>query len=116
MKNHKTNTLLSPTRHRRRRAFTYCLCLAMILTALAFNLTALGAGGGPLEAINNLSSMLFGIIKAVGVIAALFGVVQLAMSISSHDSGQRITGFMALLSGLLMFFAKEILALIGVSV
>lgn len=47
----------------------------------------------PLESINSLSDFLFSAIKAIGVIILLFGVVQIGLSIKSHDAGQRATGF-----------------------
>ncbi len=65
-------------------------------------------------AIENLRDFLFGIIRAVGVILAAWGVVQIGMSINSHDASQRANGFFSLAGGLLITFVKEILQLIGV--
>ena len=41
------------------------------------------------------------------------GIVQVGMSIQSHDASQRTQGLLCLFGGLLITFAKEILTLIG---
>ena len=75
---------------------------------------ALAADTDPLTIVNNLSTFIFSCIKAVGVIILGWGIVQVGMSVQSHDASQRSQGFLCLLGGLLIAFAKEILALIGV--
>ncbi len=72
--------------------------------------------GDPLTIVNNLSSFIFSCIRAVGIIILGWGVVQVGMSIQSHDASQRSQGFLCLFGGLLIAFAKEILTLIGVTV
>lgn len=68
----------------------------------------------PLTIVNNLSNFIFSCIKAVGIIILGWGVVQVGMSVQSHDASQRTQGFLCLFGGLLIAFAKEILALVGV--
>ena len=51
--------------------------------------------------------------KAIGIIILGWGVVQVGMSIQSHDASQRTQGLLCLFGGLLITFAKEILTLIG---
>ena len=58
-------------------------------------------------------TLLFSIIKAVGVIVLGWGIVQVGMSIQSHDASQRTQGFLCLFGGLMIAFAKEILTTIG---
>ena len=53
------------------------------------------------------------IIKALGVIILGWGIVQVGMSIQSHDASQRTQGFLCLFGGLMIAFAKEILTAIG---
>jgi len=72
-----------------------------------------GAGGDPLDIVNNLSDFIFSIIKALGVIILGWGIVQVGMSIQSHDASQRTQGFLCLFGGLMIAFAKEILTAIG---
>ncbi len=66
----------------------------------------------PLTIINNLSDFIFGLIRAVGMIILGFGVVQVGMSLKSHDPSQRANGFMTLAGGVVITFAKEILNII----
>ena len=40
-------------------------------------------------AINNMSNIIFGIIRAIGIILAGWGLVQVGMSFQSHDPSQR---------------------------
>ena len=74
-------------------------------------------GGGRRSAgyctVNNLSDFIFSIIKALGVIILGWGIVQVGMSIQSHDASQRTQGFLCLFGGLMIAFAKEILTAIG---
>lgn len=63
----------------------------------------------PLAVINNLSTFMFSIIKAVGTILLLWGVVQIGMSLKSHDPSQRANGLWSLAGGLIITFAKDVL-------
>ena len=83
------------------------------LTALCAVTTACATGGDPLTIVNNLSDFIFSIIKAIGIIILGWGIVQVGMSIQSHDASQRTQGLLCLFGGLLITFAKEILTLIG---
>ena len=73
------------------------------------------ADGDPLTVVSNLSTFIFGLIRAVGIIILAWGVVQVGMSFQSHDPSQRSQGFLTLAGGLVITFAQEILTLIGVS-
>ena len=75
--------------------------------------TAYATGGDPLTIVNNLSAFIFSVIKAIGIIILGWGIVQVGMSIQSHDASQRTQGLLCLFGGLLIAFAKEILTLIG---
>ena len=70
------------------------------------------AADDPLTVINNLSDFIFGLIRAVGMIILGFGVVQVGMSLKSHDPTQRANGLMTLAGGIVITFSKEILNLI----
>jgi hypothetical protein len=41
-----------------------------------------------------------------------FGIVQIGMSLKSHDPSQRSNGFLTFFGGVVIMFAKEILTLI----
>ena len=87
-------------------AFVAAISLSCVTPAFA-------AGTDPLTIVNNLSDFIFSIIKALGVIILGWGIVQVGMSIQSHDASQRTQGFLCLFGGLLIAFAKEILTAIG---
>lgn len=70
------------------------------------------AAGDPLTVVNNLSDFIFGLVRAVGMIMLGFGIVQIGLSLKSHDPSQRANGFLTLAGGVVITFAKEILTLI----
>ncbi len=55
---------------------------------------------------------IFSLIRAIGLILLGFGVVQVGLSLKSHDPSQRANGFLTLAGGVIITFAKEILDLI----
>ena len=57
-------------------------------------------------------TLLFGVIRAVGLILLGWGIVQIGLSFQSHDPSQRSNGFLTLAGGVVVTFAKEILTLI----
>lgn len=92
---------------------TYCaVVIAVMLVVSCFTVTAFAAGNEALSAINNLSTFIFGLIRAIGLILTGFGVVQIGLSLKSHDPSQRANGFLTLAGGVIITFAKEILNLI----
>ena len=98
-----------------RRGFKfYCaLCVIVImLCSLAMPVFASETTNDPLTVINNLSDFVFGLIRAVGMITLGFGIVQVGLSLKSHDPSQRANGFLTLAGGVVITFAKEILNLI----
>lgn len=74
--------------------------------------TTVFATDDPLTVVNNLSNFIFGLIRAVGMILLGFGIVQIGLSLKSHDPSQRANGFLTLAGGVIITFAKEILTLI----
>ena len=66
----------------------------------------------PLAAINGLSTFIFSAIKAIGMILLGFGIVQIGLSLKSHDAQQRANGFLTFFGGIIIAFAKDILDLI----
>lgn len=86
---------------------------ALVLALCVFTVPALAADD-PLGIVNNLSDFIFSCIKAIGIIILGWGVVQVGMSVQSHDASQRTQGFLCLFGGLLIAFCKEILGAIGV--
>lgn len=104
---------ITPARRRRQRRIL-TVWTSLVLSAVLFTVPAFAAGDDPLTIVNNLSDFIFSCIKAIGIIILGWGVVQLGMSIQSHDASQRTQGILCLFGGLLIAFAKEILTAIGV--
>ena len=86
-------------------------CLSFHPTDLLIGMPAYAAGD-PLTVVNNLSTFIFGLIRAVGLILLGWGIVQVGLSLQSHDPSQRSNGFLTLAGGIVITFAKEILDLI----
>ena len=94
-------------RTKRIYAIAACLVMAILVTAVP----ALAADD-PLAVVNNLSDFIFSLIRAIGLILLGFGIVQVGLSLKSHDPSQRANGFLTLAGGIIITFAKEILDLI----
>lgn len=90
---------------------TYCTLVLMGALVFGMSTTAFAADD-PLTVVNNLSDFIFGLIRAIGMILLGFGIVQVGLSLKSHDPSQRANGFLTLAGGIIITFAKEILTLI----
>lgn len=110
-KNNKQNkeTHRLPMSKKSKRAFA--VYAELVLMFGCFTTTAFAASD-PLTVINNLSEFIFGLIRAIGMILLGFGIVQVGLSLKSHDPSQRANGFLTLAGGVIITFAKEILTLI----
>lgn len=84
-------------------AFIYMVTVAAI---------SVNAAGDPLTVVNNLSEFIFSLIRAIGLILLGLGIVQVGLSLKSHDPSQRANGFLTLAGGIIITFTKEILTLI----
>ena len=82
-----------------------------VALVICFSQTAFAADD-PVAVVNNLSDFIFGLIRAIGLILLGFGIVQIGLSLKSHDPSQRANGFLTLAGGVIITFAKEILTLI----
>jgi len=110
-KNHKPTQKL-PITGGVRKGFRVYVCVMLALTLMmGFGATAFAADD-PVAVVNNLSDFIFGLIRAIGLILLGFGIVQIGLSLKSHDSSQRANGFLTLAGGVIITFAKEILGLI----
>lgn len=90
----------------------YIFLMTLVSMVLLIPAVVYAEGTDPLTTINNLSSFVFSAIKAIGVIILGWGVVQIGLSLQSHDASQRSNGFLTFFGGLVIAFAKEILDLI----
>lgn len=111
-KNQNTaNKLSMPGKVKRGFRF-YCSAVIAGALLLCSAMPAFAAGNDPLTVVNNLSDFIFGLIRAVGLILLGWGIVQVGLSLQSHDPSQRSNGFLTLAGGIVITFAKEILTLI----
>jgi len=81
-------------------------------TLLSVFCTPAYAVDDPVAVVSNLSDFIFGLIRAIGLILLGFGIVQVGMSLKSHDPSQRANGFLTLAGGVIITFTKEILSII----
>ena len=89
----------------------YCTAVMALSLVVGTSVTAFAAND-PIAVVNNLSDFIFGLVRAVGMIMLGFGIVQIGLSLKSHDPSQRANGFLPLAGGVVITFAKEILTLI----
>lgn len=90
----------------------YCAIVLSLVLMFTMSMTAFAANDDPLTVVNNLSDFIFGLIRAIGLIMLGFGIVQVGLSLKSHDPSQRANGFLTVAGGIVITFAKEILNLI----
>ena len=95
----------------RKGRYGFSAYVATVLCVGCLSTTAFAASD-PLTVVNNLSTFVFSLIRAIGLILLGWGVVQVGLSFPSHDPSQRSQGFLTLAGGLVVTFAKEILDLI----
>lgn len=92
-----------------KRIYAVLACMAMVMMATA--VPALAADD-PLAVVNNLSDFIFSLIRAIGLILLGFGILQVGLSLKSHDPSQRANGMLTVAGGIVITFTKEILTLI----
>lgn len=84
----------------------------LMAVALMLSFATPALADDPLAAINGLSDFIFSAIKAIGMILLGFGIVQIGLSLKSHDAQQRANGFLMFFGGIVIAFAKDILDMI----
>ena len=94
----------------KRTRMLFCIFCAIVLV-FSFATVAF-ADDDPIQVVNKLSDFIFGLIRAVGIILLGFGVLQLGLSLKSHDPSQRANGMLTIAGGIVITFTKEILTLI----
>ncbi len=92
----------------RKTIFVVYVALIMVSAII----TPIYAANDPVTVVNNFSDFMFGMIRAIGMILLGFGIVQVGLSLKSHDPSQRANGFMTVAGGIVITFAKEILNII----
>ena len=109
MKNNKTPLFRKEKNILKSRIFSVSMIVIIVSLCGA---TPVYRASDPLTVVNNLSEFLFGLIRAVGMIMLAFGIVQVGLSLKSHDPSQRANGFLTVAGGIIITFTKEILLMI----
>lgn len=86
--------------------FLYVIGLFALQTSNVF------AASDPVAVISNLENFIASLVKTIGVIILIFGIVQVGMSLKSHDPSQRANGIMTVAGGVVIAFAPEIVKII----
>lgn len=108
---HPKNTLERQKKLERRAKKVYTLAVALTM-AMAVTVVPAFAADDPLAVVSNLSDFIFSLIRAVGLILLGFGVLQVGLSLQSHDPSQRSNGMLTIAGGIVITFTREILTLI----
>ncbi len=96
-----------------RRAVTLVVSVLLILTVTI--LPVFAEGDGVTDSLTKFNDLMFSIVRLLGIAACIWGIVEFAMSMQSHDGGQKSRGITIFAAGLIIVFAKEILTVLGVS-
>ncbi|KJS88079.1 MAG: glutamyl-tRNA amidotransferase, partial [Peptococcaceae bacterium BICA1-8] len=88
----------------KRTKMTFAVYCTLVLIITLFT-APVYAANDPLTVVNNLSDFIFGLIRAIGMILLGFGIVQIGLSLKSHDPSQRANGFLTLAGGVIITFA-----------
>ena len=83
-----------------------------IVVALIVGACHASAAGDPISTVNKLSEFIFSLIRAIGLILLGLGIMQVGLSLKSHDPSQRANGFLTVAGGIIITFTKEILNMI----
>lgn len=108
----KNNNKLPMGKNTKRVFAVYAAIVLMIAIPVTAFATGTTGATDPLVVVNNLSTFIFGLIRAIGMILLGFGIVQIGLALKSHDPSQRANGFLTVAGGIIITFAKEILTLI----
>ena len=95
-------------------SFNKLTLLIYIAIVIAFVVGACHAyaAGDPIATVNKLSEFIFSLIRAIGLILLGLGIMQVGLSLKSHDPAQRANGFLTVAGGIVITFTREILNMI----
>lgn len=107
----KDTNIFRTLKKNRRLAVMFIVYAAIVITGTVLCSTCFAAKD-PITVVNNLSAFIFSLIRAIGLILLGLGIMQVGLSLKSHDPSQRANGFLTLAGGIIITFTKEILTLI----
>lgn len=83
-----------------------------VYSQLAEGFELLAAGYRSLAEQGADATPITGLVKVIGGILCIYGILQVGMSFSGHDPSQRIQGLMCIAGAIIIFFSPEILTAI----
>ena len=83
----------------------YALFACLVLT-LPFAVVPAFAADDPLSVVTSLSDFIFSLIRAVGLILLGYGILQVGLSLQSHDPSQRSNGILTIGGGFVIRFPR----------
>ena len=83
------------------------VCAMMVL--FSFTAVAFAAPDEPLKVVNNLTEFLYTLLRALGVILLIWGGVQIALSLKSHDPSQRANAIYFIGGAIIVFAIQPII-------
>ena len=107
----RDRNIFTALKKNRRLAVIFITYMVLVIAGTIFCSTCFAAGD-PISVVNNLSNFIFSLIRAIGLILLGLGIMQVGLSLKSHDPSQRANGFPTLAGGIIITFTKEILNLI----
>lgn len=110
----KTKNNKTRQSHRRLVSVITILCLLPVLAVPA--LATEGRSADPLAPLTAFKDLLVSVVQILGICGALYGFVQVGLSLQSHDPSQRTQGLLVFVGGILLALAPTILNYIGISV
>lgn len=96
-------------------------CMKMLMVAMAVMVVLLSCSGiafaedatqDALTQINNITNLVYTIIKVIGGCIVAWGVFQFATSLNSHDTNQKVNSLMLMAGGVLCLLVESIVQLI----
>lgn len=96
-----------------RKTLAFCGVFFCTIFGTATPAFAMNGNVDPVTYINNLYTIICSIITAVGAVILLWAIVQFAISLKGHDSGQRANSIMGIGAGILLVCAPWIVKAIA---
>ena len=95
----------------------FIVCMIAVFAVGTMNVAFAATTATAADGVKEIYNYIVDITKVAGALLAIFGIIQIGVSISStHDAAQRMTGILMAAGGALLFFAEDILTLMGITV
>ena len=98
-----------------KRNIMKAMVVVIAIALFAVSTSVVAFAGGASEGVKAIYDYIVDITKVAGALLALFGIIQIGVSIAqTHDASQRMTGILLAAGGAMLFFATDILNLMGI--